>query len=220
MVNDFSRAAKRMVEDFVVSRGISDSRVIDAMISVPRHLFVEDALRGLAYGDKAIPIGDGQSISQPYIVARMTELLMLNGDETVLEIGGGSGYQSAILSRLAARVYSVERISGFVSRARKVLYSAGCHNVFLKCDDGTLGWSDKAPFGAILVAASAPSVPDELLSQLEDGGRLVIPVGTMENHKLMRYIRMGDSYTKEYVDDCRFVPLIGEKGWKMEEIDA
>ncbi|MBE9504862.1 MAG: protein-L-isoaspartate(D-aspartate) O-methyltransferase [Proteobacteria bacterium] len=220
---DHRRASRRMVEDYVISNGVKDERVIDAMVEVPRHLFVEEALAGQAYGDSALPIGDGQSISRPFVVARMSEALCLQGDERVLEVGGGSAYQSAILSRLAGEIFSIERLQSLATKARRILLTLKCQNVLFKVSDGTLGWKDKAPFDAILVAASSPAVPQELLSQLKDGGRLVIPIGKggkNDVQHLMRYVKMGDSFKKEYLDDCSFVPLIGEQGWKEGEINA
>lgn len=217
---NYSKAANLMVKKYVASRGIADERVLRAMSEVPRHLFVEEALRGLAYGDHAIPIGEGQSISRPYIVARMTEALNLTGEETVLEIGGGSAYQSAILSRLAKQVYTIERIGSIAVKARKVLLTLYCSNVLYKVDDGTLGWKDKAPFDAILVAAVSPRVPDELLGQLKDGGRIVIPVSVSSGHRLMRYTKEGANFKKEDLGECNFVPLIGEQGWKEDKIRA
>ncbi len=210
---DFTRAARNMVEKYVVSRGIKDSRVLQAMINVPRHIFVEEALQGQAYSDSALPIGDGQSISQPYIVARMTEALQLEGEERVLEVGGGSAYQSAILSGLAREVFSIERLQSLAGRARKALLQLKCSNVLYRVGDGTMGWKDKAPFDAILVAASSPAVPKELLDQLRDGGRLVIPVDGGGNQHLMRYCKRDGQIFKEDLGACNFVPLIGKQGW-------
>jgi protein-L-isoaspartate(D-aspartate) O-methyltransferase len=211
---DHSRAARNMVEKYVTSRGIADRRVIDVMGEVPRHLFVEEAFYGQAYTDNALPIGDGQTISKPYIVAKMTEALELCGSERVLEVGGGSAYQSAILSRLAKEVFSIERLDSLAAKARRTLMTLKCSNVLYKVGDGTLGWSDKAPFDAILVAASSPSVPEELLNQLKEGGRLVIPVGRGEGQHLLRYKKRGGQVYKEEIENCKFVPLIGEQGWK------
>jgi len=209
-----------MVDQYVASRGIRDRRVLDAMREVPRHLFVDPGFHGIAYGDHALPIGEGQSISRPYIVAKMTESLGLNGDERVLEIGGGSAYQSAILSRLASEVFSVERLSSLAARARKVLMSIGCCNVLFKVADGSMGWKDKAPFDAIIVGASSPSVPEELLHQLKDGGRMVIPIGRNGLQRLVRYGRCGNKITRQDLGECEFVPLIGEQGWKETELNA
>ena len=209
-----------MVDEYLLPRGIKDPRVIDAMIEVPRHLFVEEAFRGQAYSDNALPIGEGQSISRPYIVARMTEALGLKGDERVLEIGGGSAYQSAILSQLAAEVFTIERLKPLAIKARKILHTLRCSNVLFRIDDGTLGWRDKAPFDSILVAASAPSVPEELLNQLKDGGVLVIPVEVKGCQRLMKYTRCNDSFKREDLGECVFVPLIGQHGWKEEVLNG
>lgn len=216
---DHSRAAKNMVEKYVVSKGVTDKRVLEAMAEVPRHLFVEEAFYGQAYTDNALPIGEGQTISKPYIVARMTEALELSGDERVLEVGGGSAYQSAILSRLAREVFSIERLDSLAARARGTLMTLKCFNVLYKVGDGTLGWPDKAPFDAILVAASSPSVPEELLNQLKEGGRLVIPVGKGEGQHLLRYRKRGGLVFKEELENCKFVPLIGEQGWKESDLN-
>jgi protein-L-isoaspartate(D-aspartate) O-methyltransferase len=211
---DYSISRRRMVE-LIKSRGVNDQRVLDAMLNVPRHLFVDEALRGHAYADGSLPIGEKQTISQPYIVAAMTAALELQGHERVLEIGAGSGYQTAILAQLARRVYSIERIAALVSRAREILQQCRVSNVNLKLGDGTLGWQEQAPFDAILVAAGGPSVPENYLQQLEPGGRLVMPVGDMETQILLRVTRREDgSFFEEQMMGCRFVPLIGEQGWR------
>lgn len=207
-----------MMDEYVIPRGVSDKKVVEAMIEVPRHLFVEEAFQGIAYGDKALPIGDGQSLSRPYIVAKMTEALALEGGERVLEVGGGSAYQSAILSRLAGEVFTIERLGSLAVRARRLLHTLKYMNVLYKVGDGTLGWKDKAPFDAILVAASFSAVPSELLDQLKEGGRLVMPVGKGEKQRLKRYIRMGEQFREEDLGECLFVPLIGEKGWREGEL--
>jgi len=208
-----------MINEYVISRGVNDKRVLEAMIEVPRHLFVEEAFQGIAYGDKALPIGDGQSISRPYTVAKMTEALGLEGGERVLEIGGGSAYQSAILSRLAGEVFTIERLGSLAVRARRLLHTLKCMNVLFKVGDGTLGWKDKAPFDAILVAASFSNVPEELLYQLKEGGRVVMPVGKAEKQRLKRFIRKGEGFREEDLGECIFVPLIGEKGWSEREVN-
>lgn len=211
---DYSIARRRMVETQIVERGISDQRVIEAMHKVPRHLFVGEALRGHAYADGTLPIGEKQTISQPYTVASMSSALELKGDERILEIGAGSGYQTAVLAQLARRVYSIERITSLASRARRVLDQCGVTNVNLKVGDGTIGWKEQAPFDGILVAAGAPVVPADYLSQLEPGGRLVMPIGDMENQILLRVTKNSDgTFEEEQLMDCRFVPLIGEQGW-------
>lgn len=220
MLTDHSRAARNMVEKYVVSKGVTDKRVLEAMAEVPRHLFVEEGFYGQAYTDNALPIGEGQTISKPYIVARMTEALELSGDERILEVGGGSAYQSAILSKLAREVFSIERLDSLAARARRTLLTLRCLNVLYKVGDGTLGWPDKAPFDAILVAASSPSVPEELLNQLKEGGRLVIPVGKGEDQHLLRYRKRDGQVYKEEIENCKFVPLIGEQGWKECDLNG
>ncbi len=214
---DHRRSSRRMVETYIRPAGVSDARVMEAMIEVPRHLFVEEALYGIAYGDHALPIGEGQSISRPYIVAKMSEALGLSGAERVLEVGGGSGYQSAILSRLAAEVFTVERLTSIGVKARKILHTLKCYNVLYKVGDGSLGWRDKAPFDAVLSAAAAPKAPEELLDQLKDGGKLVLPIGAEGRQRLMRYVKQGEGFTEEDLGVCEFVPLIGEQGWKESE---
>ncbi len=199
-----------MVVEQLLARGITDERVIAAMQEVPRHLFVDAALSGHAYLDKSLPIGAGQTISQPYMVARMTQLLRLRGRERVLEIGTGCGYQTAVLSRLCRRVYSIERIPDLLERARANLRAARHANVMLRCADGTLGWSEYAPFDAILAAAAGARVPGAWLRQLRDGGVLVMPVGDGGRHMLVRLTRRGTGFAEERFDDCCFVPLIAE----------
>jgi len=211
---DYTVARRRMVQQQIVNRGIDDSRLIEAMNKVPRHLFVDEGLRGHAYADGSLPIGHKQTISQPYMVAAMSAALELKGHERVLEIGTGSGYQTAILAMLAKRVYSVERIAALAARARKVLDQLQLSNVNIKIADGTLGWKDQAPFDAILVAAGAPDVPQEYLNQLAVGGKLVLPVGGYNQQSLIRITRLGDDqFKREELMGCRFVPLIGEAGW-------
>jgi protein-L-isoaspartate(D-aspartate) O-methyltransferase len=204
-----------MVEEQVIARGIADQRVIDAMLKVPRHKFVEQALEGKAYQDAPLPIGEKQTISQPYMVAVMSEALALNGSETVLEIGTGSGYQAAVLALLADRVFSLERIPSLARRARKVLDECGFGKVNIRLADGTQGWQEMAPFDAILVTAGAPEVPQHYLDQLVVGGRLIIPVGDQESQLLLRVTRTGENeYLEEKMLGCRFVPLIGNYGWQ------
>lgn len=209
-------ARKRMVAE-LVKRGIKDQRVIDVMLELPRHIFVEEAMSAQAYSDGSLPIGEKQTISQPYIVARMTELLALTGREKVLELGTGSGYQAAVLATLADRVCTVERIRPLALKARKALDSLRLLNVNLKIGDGTEGWPEEAPYDAILVTAGAPYLPECLIEQLAPGGRLVIPVGDRVDQKLL-VVRKGmdGSVTREEADDCRFVRLIGKNGWSDE----
>jgi len=205
-----------MVSTQIEARGIHDHGVIEAMRKVPRHLFIGEALQDQAYGDFPLPIGEGQTISQPYIVAEMTQALELNKDDRVLEIGTGSGYQTAILAELAFRVYTIERVRELFVRARKLLDQLGCHNVVAKCSDGTVGWPDESPFEAIIVTAGAPEVPEKLVQQLTIGGRLVIPVGNRFSQTLLKLRRDEDGVHKTDLGGCRFVKLIGEHGWKSE----
>lgn len=212
----FEKQRLRMVEDQIVGRGVKDQRVIEAMKRIPRHLFTEEALQSRAYDDCPLPIGEKQTISQPYMVAAMSEALELTGNESVLEVGTGSGYQTAVLSRLARIVSSIERIETFVQRAGKILSSLEIGNVVLKVGDGSLGWRSKAPFSAILVTAGSPDVPQPLVDQLAPEGRLVIPVGNRETQSLLRVRRLPDGNTKtEELGDCRFVDLQGAFGWPL-----
>jgi protein-L-isoaspartate(D-aspartate) O-methyltransferase len=205
-----------MIERLRGHYGIRDERVLDAMRSVPRHVFVPEALQGSAYGDHALPIAANQTISQPFIVARMSELLELAAGSRVLEIGAGSGYQTAVLARLGAQVYAIERIGELAREAQSRIRQLGIYNATVKCFDGTLGWSANAPYDAILVAAGGPDVPEPLLAQLKIDGRLVIPVGsTREAQRLVRVIRTGKDFTREDHGACAFVPLIGHYGWRQ-----
>lgn len=214
---NFEIARKRMVENQIIARGITDRRVIEAMLKIPRHLFVEEAMAAQAYNDNPLPIGERQTISQPYMVALMTELLQLKGKEKVLEIGTGSGYQAAILAVLAERVCTMERIRPLALKARKVLDRLGLLNVNIKIDDGTCGWEEEAPYDAILVTAGAPDIPAGLVAQLAPGGRLVIPVGDQLSQTLVRVVKRDDgSCTVEDSIGCRFVKLIGKFGWEAE----
>jgi protein-L-isoaspartate(D-aspartate) O-methyltransferase len=213
---DFQKARSKMVEEQIISRGIRDPRVIAAMEKVPRHLFVEEALQGQAYSDHPLPIGEKQTISQPYMVALMTEALQLKEKERVLEIGAGSGYQTAILAEMAERVYSIERIRSLAIKARQLLYELGYYNVEIKIFDGTYGWVEEAPFDAIMVTAGAPDIPEPLLNQLAIGGRLVIPVGDAYVQDLIRLTKMKEGTKKEDLGGCRFVKLIGKYGWETE----
>ena len=202
-----------MVKEQICARGIKDERVIDVMNRVPRHIFVEKTYYHQAYNDYPLPIGYGQTISQPYMVAMMTELLELKSDEKVLEIGTGSGYQTAILASLCAKVYSIERIAELTKRARTTLDSLGFQNVNLMVGDGSIGWPDYSPYDGIIVTAGAPEIPNALIEQLAENGRLVIPVGD-EFSQVLNLVRKhkGRIYRKEFFG-CTFVPLVGKGGW-------
>src|SRR4030043_1407114 len=209
---DFPKARLRMVEEQLLSRGIKDPRLIAAMKKVPRHLFIEEALQSQAYSDHPLPIGEKQTISQPYMVALMTEALELSGREKVLEIGAGSGYQTAILAELAAEVFSIERIRSLAIKTRKLLYELGYFNVEIKIFDGTYGWAEKSLFDAIIVTAGAPDIPHPLFDQLVMGGRLVIPIGDVFSQDLFRITKTEERMKKEDLGGCRFVKLIGRYG--------
>ncbi len=211
---DYSRAKEKMIQEQVIDRGIKDWRVIEAMRRVPRHLFVPEALRSQAYADTALPIGEGQTITQPYMVAYLCAALGLQGTERVLEIGTGSGYQAAILSHLVPRVYSVERIRSLLERARKTLDQINCRNVVTRLFDGTYGWMEEAPFDSILVTAGALSVPSPILEQLRIGGTLLIPLGNQSSQRLIRIQRRRRGFVEEELIGCQFVALVGECGWK------
>jgi len=203
-----------MIEKQLRGRGVSDLRVLAAMSGVPREEFVPKELRYRSYEDMPLPIGEGQTISQPYIVAAMTAALGLNGSERVLEIGTGCGYQAAILSHVAKVAFSVESRSELASAAAARLERLGYANVHVHCGDGTLGMPEFAPFNAILVAAGAPAVPEPLRAQLAEGGRMILPVGDAENQELHLIERIGNSFHTRTLEGCRFVPLVGHHGWK------
>jgi protein-L-isoaspartate(D-aspartate) O-methyltransferase len=214
---ELTHVRERMVEDQIRSRGIKDARVLEAMATIPRHVFVPSENRHLAYADAPLPIGHRQTISQPFIVALMTELLCLDGDETVLEVGTGSGYQAAILGRLAKRVYSLERIPELAEHARGILLALKVDNVEVLVADGSQGLPEHAPFGGIMVTAAAPRVPVPLKEQLADGGRLVLPVGEQAGQILECWERQGDDFRRDRVAPVAFVPLVGEHGWDSDE---
>jgi len=214
MTEPFAVQRARMVERQLRARGIRSERVLEAMEEVPRERFVPPDQHHLAYRDQALPLSRGQTISQPYMVAIMTEALQLRPGDRVLEIGTGSGYQTAVLCRLAAEVFTVERIPALAAGAQEILRELGCANARCLVADGTLGWPDEAPFDAILVTAGAPGVPGSLKTQLaEEGGRLVVPVGDRFVQELVRVTRRGDSFESEDLLSCRFVPLLGAEGW-------
>jgi len=203
-----------MVEEQIVGRGIKDERVLIAMRKVPRHEFLPEAIQGMAYQDSALPLGEGQTMSQPYMVAVMSELMGLAGTERVLEIGTGSGYQAAVLAELCGKVYSVERIKILADRARAILDRLGYRSVAIKVYDGTYGWKDMAPFDAIIVTAGSPDIPAPLIEQLKEGGRMVIPVGERYEQRLIKVIKTSEGSVTDRSIPCVFVPLIGNHGWK------
>jgi protein-L-isoaspartate(D-aspartate) O-methyltransferase len=211
---DFAHQRALMVDRHVAARGIADSRILQAMREVPRHLFVAPVVASKAYGPGALPIGSSQTISQPYIVARMIELLDLSGNEKVLEVGTGTGYQAVVLSRLAARVFSIERVNELALRASELVRSLKVNNVSVKVFDGTYGWSDQAPFDRIIVAAAAPEVPQPLVQQLARTGIMVLPIGSGKSQRLARVRRVGTGVQIEDCGTAEFVPLVGRFGWK------
>lgn len=214
---NLAESRRRMVAEHLAARGIADRRVLAAMAELPRHEFVDGPMRARAYEDRALPIGRGQTISQPWIVARMTEALRLEGGERVLEIGTGSGYQAAVLSRLCARVYTVERHEELLKRARGIFDLLGLDNVVSRRGDGSIGWGSEAPFDGILVTAGAPDVPKALLKQLAVGGRLVLPVGDRERQQLTILTRRSeDEFDGSSAGACAFVPLVGREGWEPD----
>ena len=211
-VNQFAGARRRMVEA-LHDGGVADLSVLRAFDLTPRHLFVPTGMRHRAYEDSALPIGNGQTISQPSTHARYLELLRLSGSDRVLEIGTGSGYQTALLSHLAGQVFSIERVGGLLERARDAIRDAGARNVSLLSGDGTLGWRDFSPFDAILVTAGAPAEPAPLVAQLADGGRMLIPIGDRDEQRLTLIVKRGDALERRDIGPARFVPLVGMHGW-------
>lgn len=210
------KARLKMVEGQIAARGIADARVLEAMRKIPRHLFIEEALSDRAYDDSALPIGEKQTISQPFIVALMTQALALQATDKILEIGTGSGYQTAILAELAARVYSIERVKSLALKARERLDRLGYRNVAVRNSDGTYGWGEAAPFDAILVAAGSPSIPSMLVEQLREGGRLVIPVGDRNAQVLQLGVKQRGQLVLSCLTDCTFVPFIGAFAWSAD----
>ncbi len=213
-VKEWKRERERMVEEQIISRGVKDSLVIEAMKAVPRHLFVDRTYYPQAYNDYPLPIGYGQTISQPYMVAVMTELLELTGKETVLEIGTGSGYQTAILALCSARVFTIERISELSMKARKILGELGFTNINFMIGDGTIGWPEYAPYDGIIVTAGAPDIPDPLIEQLADNGRMVIPIGGEYFQTLNLIKKQKGTIVRKELFECTFVPLLGKEGWQ------
>ena len=210
----FTSQRQRMVREQIIARGVHDRRVLEALLQVPRHRFVPAEYADMAYSDGPLPIGQGQTISQPYIVALMSALLELQGEETVLEVGTGSGYQAAVLAHLAQTVHTVERHAALAEQARQTLEELGLHNVTVHLGDGSLGLAGYAPYQAIMVTAAAPVVPQPLLDQLAEGGRLVIPVGGHGSQMLERWRRQGSHFDQEDALAVAFVPLRGAHGWK------
>jgi len=219
MVEDslkFKRLRDEMISRQIESRNITDHEVIKAMRKVPRHLFVSEALMDQAYGDFPLPIGEQQTISQPYIVAEMTQALELSKEDRVLELGTGSGYQTAILSLLSFRVYTIERIRPLYIKARKIFDQLKYHNILSKYSDGTLGWKEESLFDAIIVTAGSPDIPKPLIDQLVDGGRMVLPIGSQHTQKLIKIYKDKDGIHKTDLGGCRFVKLVGEYGWEKD----
>lgn len=215
MSDQFVGVRERMIREMIAARGVRDERVLAAVRKVPRHLFVKDHLRAQAYGDHALPIGSAQTISQPYIVARMTELLEVGPEHSVLEIGTGSGYQTAILALLARRVYSLERVAELAREAIPRMRQLGLENVKIQVFDGTVGWSEWAPYDRILVTAGAPKVPEPLLDQLAPGGVLVVPEGQLNAQRLVVYRKSArGGIRRSEGEEVAFVPLLGRHGWK------
>ena len=213
LIQSYAGQRRKMVEEQLVERGINDLRLLEVVSRVPRHLFVQESLQHRAYGDTPLPIGENQTISQPYIVGAMTEALDLKGEERVLEIGTGSGYQTAIIAELCRQVFTIERLNNLSRKAQNVLESLNYMNIVFKMFDGTYGWPDQAPFDAILITASAPEIPGSLVKQLGDGGRLVAPIGEADKQKLVVLTKNGDRVSRRDLGDCKFVPLIGKYGW-------
>lgn len=211
--HSYDRRREEMVKRQIEARNISDPKVLAAMRRVPRHLFVSEALRHKAYEDYPLPIGEQQTISQPFIVAEMTQALEITSDDRVLEIGTGSGYQAAVLAEIAYRVYTVERLYSLYRRARKLFDELKYHNIVTRYADGTMGWKEESPFDAIIVTAGAPRIPNVLLAQLAVGGRMVLPVGNQYTQDLVKVIKDEKGWHQVSLGGCRFVKLIGEDGW-------
>ena len=213
-VDNYTQARERMVQEQLRGRGLEDPLVLAAMQQVPRHLFVEESVRDQAYEDHPLPIGEGQTISQPYMVARMAEVLKLAESERVLEVGTGSGYLAAVLAEQGTEVYSIEIYDSLARRARTVLQELGYNNISVRVADGTLGWEDEAPFDAIVIGAASPGLPRPLLTQLRLGGRLVVPMGEEDLQTLVCIWKEPSGIREEYCGECRFVKLRGQYGWE------
>ena len=216
-IQAYAGQRRKMIEEQLLGRGIKDLSVMEVLSRVPRHLFVNSSLRHRAYGDFPLPIGDNQTISQPYIVGLMTEVLKLKENERVLEIGTGSGYQTAILAELASQIFTIERIKPLAKNTKLLLERLGYSNIVFKAFDGTYGWRDQSPFDAILISASTPDVPTALIQQLADKGRLVAPVGRRESQDLVVLQKNGSRVVRREIGSCKFVPLIGRFAWSEEE---
>jgi protein-L-isoaspartate(D-aspartate) O-methyltransferase len=214
MNKNYAQAREKMIKNQLIARGIRDPGVLEAMGKIHRERFIDASLRAQAYSDRPLPIGHSQTISQPYIVALMTEGLQLTGVEKTLELGTGSGYQAAILAELSARVFTIERIKPLQDRAQKILKVLGYTNISFKVFNGTLGWEEHAPYDAIIVTAGAPAIPESLLKQLAEKGRLLIPVGDKYSQELIRLIKKDGNLIRRSLGGCRFVSLIGEQGWQ------
>ncbi len=210
----YERQCEEMVLRQIEARGVTDSNTLAAMRTVPRHLFVSEALRDQAYGDYPLPIGEQQTISQPFIVAEMTQALSLKKDDRVLEIGTGSGYQAAVLAQIVFRVYTIERINSLYIKTRRLFDQLRYHNIITRYSDGTTGWKEEAPFDAIIVTAGAPETPETLVKQLAMGGRMVLPVGGQHAQELVKITRDEDGLHQTNLGGCRFVKLVGEYGWR------
>jgi len=210
----FQELREFMVNTQLIPRGIKDERVLNAMRKVQRHLFVDESIQYKAYDDMALPIGEGQTISQPYMVAIMTELLELKGNEKILEIGTGSGYQAAILAELSKEVYTIERVDVLAQNAEERFLSLGYTNTHVKAGDGTLGWPEEAPFDRIMITAAAPKIPDVLMEQLSEEGIIIAPVGERFSQQILKRTKSMGNYSDEYHTPCIFVPLIGKYGWE------
>ena len=216
-IQAYAGQRRKMVEEQILGRGIKDLSVMEVLSRVPRHLFVNSSLQHRAYGDCPLPIGENQTISQPYIVALMTQVLDLKGEERVLEIGTGSGYQTAILAELASHVFTIERVKPLVKKTKELLEGLKYKNIVFKTFDGTYGWRDQSPFDAILISAATPSIPKSLIEQLADKGRLVAPVGERESQDLIVLNKNGNKVMERKIGSCKFVPLIGKFAWSEEE---
>lgn len=213
----YERLREEMVKKFVIDAGIKDERIIAAMRKIPRHLFMETALAHQAYSSATLPIGFGQTISHPTTVAWMTEALEIEESNKVLEIGTGSGYQAAVLAELGAKVFTIERISPLGEKARKLFNELGYYSIAVQTGDGTVGWTQFAPFDKIIVTAGSPEIPDALIDQLADNGKLIIPVGDIRNQSFKIIVREGDELKMTTSKSGSFVPLIGRKGWKKND---